>query len=37
MQHLPVKHCAEFAPEYDFCFYTGPGETLTRTLLAKPS
>jgi hypothetical protein len=37
MQHLSVKHCAEFAQEYDFCFYTGSGETLTRTLAAKPS
>ena len=37
MQHLSVKHCAEFAQEYDFCFYTGPGETLTRTLSAKLS
>jgi hypothetical protein len=39
MQHLSVKHCAEFAQEYDFFFYTGSGGTATRTLArsAKPS
>jgi hypothetical protein len=31
-QHLSVKHCAEFAQEYDFFFYTGSGGTATRTL-----
>jgi len=35
MQHLSVKHCAEFAQEYSFFMYTGPGETLTRTLSYK--
>ena len=32
MQHLSVKHCAEFAREYNFFFYTGPDGTLTRML-----
>jgi len=32
MQHLSVKHCAEFAQEYDFFLYTGSGGTATRTL-----
>jgi len=30
MQQLSVKHCAEFAREYNFFFYTGQGGTLTR-------
>jgi hypothetical protein len=34
MQHLSVKHCAEFAREYNFFFYTGQGGTLTRMLAA---
>ena len=32
MQDLSVKHCAEFAREYKFFFYTGQGGTLTRML-----
>ena len=32
MQHLSVKHCAEFAREYNFFFYTGQGGALTRML-----
>ena len=34
MQNLSVKHCAEFARAYNFCFYTGQGNTLTRMLSA---
>jgi hypothetical protein len=30
MQDLSVTHCAEFAREYNFFFYTGQGGTLTR-------
>ena len=32
MQNLSVKHCAEFAREYNFFFYTGQDGTLTRML-----
>ena len=32
MQNLSVKHCAEFARQYNFLFYTGQGATLTRML-----
>lgn len=34
MQELSVRHCAEFAWEYNFLFYTGQGTTLTRMLSA---
>lgn len=34
MQHLSVKHCAEFARDYNFFFYTGNDGTLTRMLSA---
>jgi len=32
MQELSVRHCAEFARAYNFFFYTGQGNTLTRML-----
>jgi len=32
MQNLSVKHCAEFARQYNFFFYTGQDGTLTRML-----
>ena len=32
MQNLSVQHCAEFARQYNFFFYTGQDGTLTRML-----
>ena len=32
MQNLSVTHCAEFARQYNFFFYTGQGAPLTRML-----